>query len=279
MLRIIAPIALVVSLSACPRDASRPPPARRVGSTTAPGTAPTGDPRLSANAATELASALQRAGSPASVDGATVRAAGRTITSRVQIAQVIEEEVTTAVLDVALDLDGRPEEAFHVTSIAHDRNREEALQHAIREWAVACAMPTATALRIASGAIDLPDARAAGSIRLGPYDVIAGPIGARGEVPTDWDARTVGMHAALLGHIEPSLAQLIPPARAAGFHSLRFTLHVRAGRVDESDCRVDNASSERLCEAVREYPWPRSADETDGYIVKQYYVLTNVTSR
>ncbi len=276
MLRTLAPIVLALSLTACPRDTSRPAPTRAASPVPVP---PRGDPRLSADAASELAGAFQRAGSPASVDANTVRVLGRVITAHVQIVQVIAEEVTTAVLDVALDLDGRPEEAFHVTSIAHDQNREEALQHAIREWAVAYALPTVAAMRLASGLVDPPDAHSAGTFRLGPFNVVAGPIGARGETPVDWDARTVGMHAALLGHIEPALAQLVPADRAQGFHALRFTLHLRGGRVGESDCRVDNAPSERLCEAVREYPWPHATDETDGYIVKQYYVLAHVTSR
>jgi hypothetical protein len=271
---LICTAALSLAMAACHRESPRPA-VRATAARQATPAPSSNDAHLSNDAAIELANAFQREGSPANIDGNTVRASGHALTTHVQIAQVIADDVTTAALDVAVDLDGRPTEAFHVTAIAHDRDREEALAHAIREWAVGYALPIVHAVRSTHTSLEAHDAGATFTLHLGPYNVYPGPIGARGELPVDWDARTAGMHAALLARIEPGLHEILPEQnfQAEPFHALRFTVHVRAGVVGEGDCRVDNVPNERLCELIREYEWPSSPNETDGYIVKQYYVL------
>jgi hypothetical protein len=78
------------------------------------------------------------------------------------------------------------------------------------------------------------------------------------------------MHRGFLSRIEPAIDELIPPPRRSGFHSLRFMFHVRNGAAGEGECRVDGAPSERLCQLVREFPWPPGQNE---YLFRQYYVL------
>jgi hypothetical protein len=257
-----------------PRASPPTPPTTNTTNTTSPSHEPAAtedDADLTRDLASELARAFQRESVPASVEGTRVRALDHVFTAHARVLQVIEEEMATAAIDVAFDLDGRPEEAFHVTAIAHDRNRAEALQHAIREWSVANGIPMVQAMRPRDAASSDGGVRA---LRLGRYDVFAGPMGARGEVPPDWDARANGINAALVARLEPELARLLPES-ASRYRGLRYTMHIRGGAGGEGDCRVDNVENEHLCELIRTYAWPHIEGETEGYIVKQYLVLTS----
>lgn len=236
------------------------------------------DPGLSNDVANELYNALRRIGVTATQERNTVRFSGHTIVATTRVEQVIEQgDHATAAINVALELDGQPAEAFHVIAIGIDANRAESLQRAVREWGVGYCIPTVEALQAAGvvpGTVQAslpPDAMApVVTYTLGPYRVFPGPTGVRGDEPEGWNSGSAEMHRAFFRVFEPALRELIPPARARGFHSLKLTLHVRNGAAGEGDCRVDGAPSDRLCQLARAYPWPAGPNE---YIFKQYYVL------
>jgi hypothetical protein len=280
---ILSPSGLAICIAfaaipACRRNRATPPPPANPPTPAAPA-ADEDDPDLTRDLAAELARAFQRESVPATADGTRVHVGNHDLTAHARVLQVVSEEVTTAAIDVSLDLDGRPEEAFHVTAIAHDRSRADALQHAIREWSVANGIPIVRAMQPREA---LTADAGSGMLHIGPYDVFPGPMGARGEVPADWDAQTNRITAALVARIEPELGGLLatnssdhqPAPRASRYRGLRFTMHVRGGVGGEGDCRVDNVENEHLCELIRTYAWPHVEGESDGYIVKQYFLLT-----
>ena len=255
----------MLCVSACKRESPRPSPQRQAPA--AP--AIPDDPQVSHDIATELSNAFQREAVTAVANGATVRVLDHTITAHggIDSVEAVSDDATVAALAVSLDIDGRSEPAFHVTSIAHDRNRNEAIAHAVREWSVAFAMPFVRALRNAP-----TDAHVAN------YRLYPGPIGARGEVPPDWDAQSSHIASELVGRLDGAADELLalPEGQRASdrpFHAIRFTVHVQGGTGVEGDCRVDNVPNERATALIRSYPWPRAAGETNGYIVKQYLLL------
>jgi hypothetical protein len=211
------------------------------------------------------------------VQDATVSIEGHTLTVHVTPGQIVDEGDHTVVgIDVTVDLNGRPEEAFHVAAIGMDLNRTEAFAHAVREWLVGAGIPMVDAIRGAAAHGTAPAPIADGGtgptapLQLGALPVFAGPTGVRGNPPAGWERGTAEMHRALLTRIEPGLDELIPPARRRGFHSLKVMMHVRNGSGGEGDCRVDGMPNERLCQLVREFPWPAGESE---FIFRQYYVL------
>ena len=55
-------------------------------------------------------------------------------------------DATLAAINVRLKLDQRPIPAFSTSATALDANRDEALEHAVSEWAVGFGMPIVAAL-------------------------------------------------------------------------------------------------------------------------------------
>jgi hypothetical protein len=244
----------------------------------APGTA---DADLSREATAQLAAAFQRAGSEARVEGSEVVLEGHRAAVQVRVERVVDQgDHATAAIDVAMDVDGRAMSAFHVGAVGIDANASEATAHAVREWAVAYAIPIVDALRFAWHGDEPHLATASGdagtttplvTLRLGPYRVFAGPTGARGEPPAGWDALGVQLHRDFLEHANADLAPLIDGgASATTLHSFKLALHVHDGAVGDGDCRVDGAGSPALCRAAQRYPWPSGPSD---FLFKQFYVL------
>lgn len=187
-----------------------------------------------------------------------------------------QPELTFGAIDVHLEIDGQRNDVFRTTSFAIDSNREEALQRAIREWNVSCGLAIVDALRSSdthAPPAEGSDASAASRpppLPLGPYTAYPGPTGTRGDVPPGWRANTPEVHAEMLRPVVLALDELIPAEQRPGFHTLKITLHVRNAAAGEGDCRIDSRPSERLCELMRQYHWPPSAE---GFLFKQYYVL------
>jgi hypothetical protein len=209
-------------------------------------------------------------GTHATVQGQTVVTAQHAIEAAAQEDQVLPHgDAVLAAITVRLNLDRRSIAAFSTTATALDANRQEALDHAVREWSVAYAIPIVAAVHGADPRIE--DAAGDEGYPLGSYRVYAGPTGVRGEIPEHWVHNSTLVHATMLARIEPVLRELIVPSTTSSpFHSLKLVLHIRNGAAGEGECRVDNEMNERLCQVVREYPWPQ---ESGDYILKQYYVL------
>jgi hypothetical protein len=250
----------------------------------APPGASESDPALAIRGAAQLALALRTEGfQDATPEGDMVRVQGHALGLRVGVDQVIEEgDHTTAAVHVAVAIDGRLAEALRVEAIGIDKDRTEAVEHAIREWGVGYGIPIADALRYLWGRSSSTTARestaspsppatetGAAGLTLGAFRVFPGPTGVRGEPPAGWRGGTPTMHRALLARVEGALRDVLPDP-GSGLHALKLALHVRDGASDAGDCRVDATPSEALCRAAREGPWPAGPSE---FLVKQFYVL------
>lgn len=141
-------------------------------------------------------------------------------------------------------------------SVGVGSNRDDAVETAASEWAMAVGEALLGALGVGIG--EKPQS-------VGPFLVYQGLTGIRGSHRVIWSAEK---NRQLLHHLDTFVQGL--EHSPGELHSISLMVLVRPDGTTQGECRVDGAVSPAVLKALQSFPWDQSGTE---YVFKQFYVL------
>lgn len=175
---------------------------------------------------------------------------------------VAQGELTLAPLDIQIHLDGDQGDRFRVGALGVGNDPQAALRDAIAEWHTLAVWPLMSAL----GA-SVEKRRGESQQTLAGWDLFAGRVGIRGEVPPALRAGGAFFRS-LLERLREVVSQWDQPPR----FTLRtiYLMVTRSGAATEVQAAVDGLVDEALASIVQSLAWPAS---TQPYLYKQLFVF------
>jgi hypothetical protein len=172
---------------------------------------------------------------------------------------------TLAPLEIQIHLDGDSGDRFRVGTLGVGGDPGSATRDAIAEWHLLAVAPLLAALGAA-----IENRRApAQPQQLAEWDLFAGRIGIRGQVPPDLRAGSA-FYRALLERLRQVVAGWEKPSR----FELRsiYVMATCSPNACEVQAAVDGILDEKLIALLSGLPWPPSGET---YLYKQLFVLRN----
>ena len=170
---------------------------------------------------------------------------------------------TMAPLDIQIHLDGDTGDRFRVGTLGVGSDGPTAIQQAISEWHLLAVAPLLAAL----GAPVEKRRAGQGGQRLAGWDLFAGRVSIRGELPAE--LRGGGpFYRSLLEKLATVVAKWDKPNRWQ-LRSIYFMV-TRGPDVAELDAAIDGLVDPELATAIGEVSWPVGRDT---YLYKQLFVL------
>ena len=141
-------------------------------------------------------------------------------------------------------------------SLGIGKDREDAINTAVSEWAMAVGEPLLRALGAKTG--EQPE-------QIGQFLIYRGPAGIRGSDHVAWSSEK---DKKLLHHLDAFVHGL--EHSPGELHSISLMIAVRPDGKTEGECRIDGAISTSLLKAVQSFSWRQ-----DGlnYLFKEFYVV------
>ncbi len=170
---------------------------------------------------------------------------------------------TLAPLDIQIHLDGDDGDRFRVGTLGIGPDPAHAMHEAIAEWHLLAAAPVLAALGAA-----VENRRAASRPQqLAGWDLFAGRVGIRGQVPPELRGGGA-FYGTMLQQLKRIVAKWEQPSR----FELRsiFFMATRGPDGCSVQAAIDGILDEELTELLAALPWPASAD---AYLYKQLFVF------
>ncbi|MGD9720217.1 MAG: DUF6348 family protein [Pirellulales bacterium] len=207
---------------------------------------------------------LDEAGAPYTLDEGELVVSGHRLGLSITFdAFVPQGALVLAPLDVQIHLDGDSGDRFRVGTLGVGRDQATALRDAIGEWHLLAAAPLLAAL---GAPVEKRRAPAAPQ-KLAGWDLFAGNVGIRGQVPAELRAGREFFQS-LMSRLEQIVAQWERPSRWE-LRSIFFMATVGPTQRD-IQAAIDGVVDPPLAELLTGLPWPNA---TETYLYKQLFVL------
>jgi hypothetical protein len=176
---------------------------------------------------------------------------------------VVQGEHTLAPLDIQIHLDGDTGDRFRVGTLGVGRDGASAIQQAISEWHLLAVAPLLAAL----GAAVEKRRAGQGGQRLAGWDLFAGRVSIRGEVPPALRGGGTFYQALL-----EKLATVVSTWDTLNRWQLRsiYFMTTRGPEVSDLEAAIDGLIEPALAATLGEIPWPVGPQT---YLYKQLFVL------
>lgn len=207
---------------------------------------------------------LEEAGAAYSLDDGELLVSGHRVGISVTFDGFVAQGAhQLAPLDVQIHVDGDSGDRFRVGTLGVGNNEAAALQDAIFEWHLLAAAPLLAALGapVENRRASTPPARLAG------WDLFAGRIGIRGNVPAELRAGGA-FYRTLLDRLRQFVSSWPDPT---GFQLRSLFIMAAAGpEGTEIQAAVDGLVDAALVESLSTLAWPASGE---SYLYKQLFIL------